>query len=290
MPTPRISILCPSRGRLEPLKLAINSALETASHPDRIEFCIWIDNDDSTYDDFLLHNKVKNIQVIRGQRMWLSIMYNCLAAIAKGEYLMWIGDDSKFCTNGWDKLLTDEIDKFDNQIGLVYVNDLANYEQKYATMGMLHRNWITSFGFLLTPHLRDNGIDGWVTDVARQIGRCKFMEEVHIEHLQYRQGKSIIDKTYQERNSTNLWNDVYGLYRQLKDERRREVLFLKHLWPKIEVSRNHRYTIASFYIFLRKKYFVRNYLEAINYGALSNLSFIRRLILRIIRRNHYKYD
>ena len=74
MPTPRISILCPSRGRLEPLKLAINSALETASHPDRIEFCIWIDNDDSTYDDFLLHNKVKNIQVIRGQRMWLSIM------------------------------------------------------------------------------------------------------------------------------------------------------------------------------------------------------------------------
>jgi hypothetical protein len=83
---------------------------------------------------------------------------------------------------------------------------------------------------------------------------------------------------------------VYGLYRQLKDERRREVLFLKHLWPKIEVSRNHRYTIASLYIFLRKKYFVRNYLEAINYGALSNLSFIRRLILRIIRRNHYKYD
>jgi len=151
MSTPRISILCPSRGRLEPLKLAINSALETASHPDSIEFCIWIDNDDSTYDDFLLNNKLKNIQVIRGQRMWLSIMYNCLASIAKGEYLMWIGDDSKFCTNSWDKLLTDEIDKFDNQIGLVYVNDLAKYEQKYATMGMLHRNWITSFGFLLTP-------------------------------------------------------------------------------------------------------------------------------------------
>ena len=169
--------------------------------------------------------------------MWLSIMYNCLAAIAKGDYFMWIGDDSKFCTDGWDQLLTEEIDKFDNKLGLVYVNDLAAYEQKYATMGMLHRNWITSFGFLLTPHLRDNGIDGWVTDVAKQIGRCKFMENVHIEHLQYRQGKSIIDKTYQERNSTNLWNDVYGLYRLLKDERRREVLYLKHLWPKIEISK-----------------------------------------------------
>ena len=143
---------------------------------------------------------------------------------------------------------------------------------------------------LLTPHLRDNGIDGWVTDVARQIGRCKFMQEVHIEHLQYRQGKSMIDKTYKERNSTNLWNDVYGVYRLLKDERRREVLFLKHRWPKVEISRNYRYSMSNLYIFMRKKYFVKNYLLAINYGSLSNLSFIRRTILRIIRRNHYKYD
>jgi hypothetical protein len=290
MLTPRISILCPTRGRLEPLKLAINSAMKTALQPDQIEFCIWIDNDDDTYDDFLLDNKLKNIQVIRGQRMWLSIMYNCLAAIAKGDYLMWIGDDTKFCTNGWDQLLTKEIDKFDNQIGLVYVNDLANYEQKYATIGMLHRNWITSFGFLLTPHIRDNGIDGWVTDVARQIDRCKFIEEVHIEHLQYRQGKSNIDKTYKDRNATNLWNDVYGLYRLLKDERRREVLFLKHRWPEIEVSKNYRYTLSNLYILIRKKYFKENLLEAINYGALSNLSFIRRLLLRITRSNHYKYD
>lgn len=290
MLTPKISILCPSRGRLEPLKLAIDSALETATHPDQIEFCIWIDNDDDTYDDFLLDNKLRNIQVIRGQRMWLSIMYNCLAAIAKGDYFMWIGDDSKFCTDGWDQLLTEEIDKFDNKIGVVYVNDLATYEQKYATMGMLHRNWITSFGFLLTPHLRDNGIDGWVTDVAKQIGRCKFMKNVHIEHLQYRQGKAIIDKTYQERNSTNLWNDVYGLYRLLKDERRREVLYLKHLWPKIEISKQYRYALSMLYILVRKKYFKINNLEAINYGALSNLSFIRRLILRILRINHYKYD
>jgi hypothetical protein len=290
MLTPKISILCPSRGRLEPLKLAIDSALETALHPDQIEFCIWIDNDDDTYDDFLLDNKLRNIQVIRGQRMWLSIMYNCLAAIAKGDYFMWIGDDSKFCTDGWDQLLTEEIDKFDNKIGLVYVNDLAAYEQKYATMGMLHRNWITSFGFLLTPHLRDNGIDGWVTDVAKQIGRCKFIEDVHIEHLQYRQGKAIIDKTYQERNSTNLWNDVYGLYRLLKDERRREVLYLKYLWPKIEISKQYRYTLSNVYILVKRKYFMISDLEAINYGALSNLSFIRRLILRILRSNHYKYD
>lgn len=290
MPTPRISILCPSRGRLEPLKLAINSAMKTASNPDQIEFCIWIDNDDTTYDDFLLQNKLINIQVIRGQRMWLSIMFNCLAAIAKGDYLMWIGDDTKFCTNDWDQLLTNEIDKFDNQIGLVYVNDLANYEQKYATIGMLHRNWVTSFGFLLTPHIRDNGIDGWVTDVARQIGRCKYMEEIHIEHLQYRQGKATIDKTYKDRNSTNLWNDVYGLYRLLKDERRREVLFLKYRWPGIEVSRNYRYALSSLYVFIRKKYYKENLLEAINYQAHSNLSFLRRSLLRIARYNHYKYD
>jgi hypothetical protein len=116
------------------------------------------------------------------------------------------------------------------------------------------------------------------------------MEEILIEHLQYRQGKAIFDKTYKDRNATNLWNDVYGLYRLLKDERRREVLYLRHRWPEIEVSRNYRYAISNLYIFIRKKYFKANYLEAINYGAFSNLSFIRRLLLRISRSNHYKYD
>lgn len=290
MLTPNISILCPSRGRLEPLKLAINSALNTALNPEQIEFCIWIDIDDSTYDNFLLENKMINLKVIRGQKLWLSSMFNSLAAVAKGDYLMWIGDDTRFCTEGWDQLLTKELDRFEDQIGLVYANDLASYEQKYATIGMLHRNWVTSLGFLLTPHIRDNGIDGWVTDVARRIGRCKFMEDVHIEHLQYRQGKATIDKTYRDRNSTNLWNDAYGLYRLLKDERRREALYLKYCWPSIDIARDNRYFLSNFYIFLRKKYFRLNSLEAINYGCISNVNFIRRIFKRIIKRNQYKYD
>ena len=63
-----ISVILPSRGRPEQLYRCIASALSLSARPTLIEFIVYIDDDDSSYDE-MLHKPVL-FQVIRGPRKW----------------------------------------------------------------------------------------------------------------------------------------------------------------------------------------------------------------------------
>jgi hypothetical protein len=67
-----ISFLVPTRNRPDRLQELINSVFTTASHPEDIEFIIYIDDDDHSYDDFSLPGYAK---IIRGPRKNLAQCY-----------------------------------------------------------------------------------------------------------------------------------------------------------------------------------------------------------------------
>ena len=285
-----VSVICPSRGRPVRLRTMMQSALVTAREPENIEFCVWIDSDDNSYEELIASNEFKNLRVLSGPRQSLSAMYNNLLIIATGDYLLWVGDDVEFRTSNWDKTIFDEINKFDNKIGLVYVNDLANYEQKFANIGVLHRNWVETLGFMLTPYFRDNGADAWITDVARQIDRCTYLDSVKIEHMQHRQGKAEIDKTYSDRDLTHQWYEPFDLYHLLKDERRREALYIASQWPNIKVKFKSRYLIATLYITIMKKFSKMSALRIVYFISFSNTKFLLRILDRFSFRSRRKWD
>ncbi len=284
-----ISILCPTRNRPQQLELMISSAISLAKNPEKIEFCVWIDSDDSSYDDFLVKNRHINLSVYRGSRVLLCSAWNALASFAKGDFLMWLGDDSVFLTQNWDSLLTEKVIEFPDNLGLAYVNDLGDYEQKWANIGMVHKNWVNTFGFLFSPHMRDNGIDGWITDVAKRINRLAYLDYVKVEHRQHRQKKSLYDDTYKFRDITNKWNDVQGLYRLLKDERRRESLFLAYRWPGINIRPELRYVLSSFYMSIIKKIKPLDEVSSIYYRSISNKAFIFRVLAKMFKKKYYQW-
>lgn len=223
----RTSILCPTRNRPEGLIRMMNSALERATAPENIEFCLYMDRDDQSYDLERLRSITSNLQLIRGPKISLSSMYNFLVINSTGEYLLWTGDDTKFLTNSWDKKLQLPITKVPDRLVVSYANDLANYAQKYATNGMVHRRWIDLFGFLFSPHMRDNGVDFWISYVARNAERLSYCEDVVIEHLQYRQNKGPDDQTYASRRSEHLTYNLPELYHANRGERQRDAVILQ---------------------------------------------------------------
>jgi hypothetical protein len=286
----KISVLCPTRGRPEQLGLMIETALAKAKYPEKLEFCIWIDRGDDSYEGFLQGNSHLNLKVFSGSRVWLSTAWNTLASFSTGDLLMWLGDDSVFLTNNWDEEVINQICKFKDYMGLVYVNDLGNYQQVWANIGVVHRNWLHTFGYLFSPHMRDNGIDGWITDVSRRIGRCMYLEHVHIEHRQHRQNKSSYDDTYRFRDWTNSWNDVQYLYRLLVDERRRDSLLLKNNWRDIEIKFEFRYFLASIYLYLINRKGSASINQSIYWGSTSNFKFLKRFVMKLRRKNHYSWS
>jgi hypothetical protein len=75
----------------------IDSCLKTASNPERIEFILYIDDDEKIP---VIDNKDANINVLSGPRIWLSEMHNTCASVASGEISMWAADDISFVTYG----------------------------------------------------------------------------------------------------------------------------------------------------------------------------------------------
>lgn len=286
----RISILCPTRNRPAQLVAMMDSALKMALKPQLIEFCLYIDLDDHSCEKIKFS---ENVKIIRGPRMWLSSMYNTLITVASGDYFFWSGDDVIFLTYGWDEQLRNGIKSFSSKLGVVHVNDMAtSYPQKYATIGMVHREWVDVFGYIFTPHLRDNGIDFWISNVANQTGRRLYLGEIKVEHRQYRQGKVTIDQTYIDRLDDHKTYSPLEIYRLLIDERRRDALLLQAKDSNIRVKFNPRYMLANMFLDInelitRKELSPR---RKIYIGSLSNLKVVIMVFRKIgikFRNNHW---
>ena len=281
-----ISVICPSRRRPDQLRLMISSCLETANNPRAIQFCIYIDRDDSSYEGFGRIFPGVDIRFLQGPRLWLSGMYNSLLTQATGDYFLWLGDDVEFQTKNWDITMKTEIQKFPKNLGVVHVNDKAtSYKQIYATIGMVHKNWIDVFGYVFTPHLRDNGIDFWITSVANQVKKRTYLSEVEVEHMQYRQGKSAPDSTYLDRLNNHQLYNPQDVYRRLRDERRRDSLLLSEHIGDNQILFSFRYTISWIYLCLSKPTLNAANINTrrVYVGGFSNLDFLLVIFKKITK-------
>lgn len=219
-----ISILTPTRGRPDNVKRLVESALSTAKFPDEIELLFYIDEDDDSFPPGI---EPKNVKLIRGPRMWLSLLQNILYAHCNGDIVMYAGDDLVFKTHNWDEKVVNAIEKYPDKITLVYPNDLATHGENMAIHGFLHRNWINAVGCWVAPG-RGSLYDLWHTDVARKLGRLQYLEDVHIAHVHYRQGEglAVFDETYRYVSSaTRSWVPIYT-YKKLTRERRIDFVLL----------------------------------------------------------------
>ena len=278
-----ISVLCPTRNRPSQLIAMMQSCLEKANNPNLIEFCLYIDSDDFSYDINKLYEISANTKIVRGPRMSLSLMFNSLLTVANGEYFFWSGDDVAFQSAYWDESLKIPLNGVADRLGVVHANDLASYEQKYATIGMVHYNWVALYGYVFTPHMKDNGIDFWISEVARKAKRLFYCPEVVIEHLQYRQGKSVSDETYQDRRKNHETYDLIELYRNGKSERRRDSLLLfqklsqpPDLCKGFLLSGIHSRIVLKF----DKDYIMNNKFVYLN--SISDLNLLRKVFRKIL--------
>ena len=233
-----ISILTPTRGRPDNVMRLVNSALSTAKFPDQVELLFYVDSDD---DSFPSEIESANVRVVRGPRMWLSVLQNILYANCRGEIVMYSGDDLVFKTQDWDQKVINAIDRYPDKLALVYPNDLATHGESMAIHGFLHRNWIDAVGSWVAPG-RGSLYDLWHTEVARKLGRLEYLKDVHIAHVHYRQGEglAVFDETYKYVSSaTRSWVPM-KTYTRLKRERRIDfVLLTEKLQGKIPTDSNY---------------------------------------------------
>jgi hypothetical protein len=214
-------IIVPTRKRPFEIKRLINSILDTADHPDKIEFCLYIDPDDdiskTTIEEMIADNKPIKYTTSNANPT-LSEMWNIAFELSTAAIIMQCGDDCIFRTKSWDTIIKNKMEAYPDKIVLAYGNDGIQGE-KLATHSFVSRKWIEVSGFWLPPYFVSDFSDTWLNDVAKGIGRAIYIPEVCTEHMHFCWGKGPCDETSKLRLERHRIQNPAAIYKQKASER-----------------------------------------------------------------------
>lgn len=210
-----ISLLVPTRNRPDLVRRMWDSARATALG--EIEACFYLDDDDPV--------GLQGVESLGGdwaatvgERCVLSEAWNRAFEIADGDILMHASDDIIFRSQGWDLLVTEELERFSDRIAFVYGRD-GYQDEQLGTHGFVSREWVEALGYFVPPYFSSDYNDLWLHEVAGLIGRRVFVPEVFIEHMHPVAGKGEWDLTHRERLERHQRDDPGALYERLETER-----------------------------------------------------------------------
>ena len=212
--SPRISVLCPTRGRPGNVERMASSALVTASGP--VELVFYCD-DDAPGSVPGTAGALDSVKVITGPRIVMSDMWNRCWEHASADVFMQCGDDIVFRTPGWDDIVLGAFGAIPDRIAFVYGRD-GHREDTYGTHGFLHRKWTDTVGYFTPPYFSCDWSETWLNDIASRLGR-KVLVPILTEHMHPNAGKHPWDATHQERAERGARDNPEALYASLEHER-----------------------------------------------------------------------
>ena len=182
-----ISFCCPSRGRPSLAKRLIDTA--TATQNGDTEFLFYLNDDDPKLEEYQDLIDQKHYTIGPNQSTCLS--WNLMCQKASHDIVMLMGDDVQVQTKDWDKLITDEFDKYKDKILMVVPSDgkpkneeLGNEIKLWSDKPLpaahfaVHKNWTNTLGFLAPVYFWHWHVDSYTQKVARKLNRCLFLPSV----------------------------------------------------------------------------------------------------------------
>lgn len=226
-----ISILTPTRIRPDNIDRLINSALDTAAEPTKLEFIFYIDNDDNlsevklnSMQEALGQDRVK---YVKGDRIVLSEMWNKIQKLATADIMMHCGDDIIFRTQGWDDKVLDAFNEYPDKIVFVHGDD-GFWGKDFGTHGFIHIRWVNTTGYFVPPYFSSDYNDTWLNDVSNGLGRRKYID-ILTEHMHPNFRKAEYDQNHKDRLERHRKDRVDILYHELKHLRDEDIVKLKSI-------------------------------------------------------------
>jgi hypothetical protein len=224
---PRISLLCPTRGRPAGMRRLVESADRTAAGT--VEVVFYLDEDDAASIATareLAAARGGGIVALIGPRILLSATWNACAEQATAEVLMHCGDDIVFRSPRWDDLVLAAFAAVPDRILFAHGDD-GIWCDRLGTHGFLHRAWVDTVGYFVPPYFSSDYNDTWLTEVADALGRRRYLPDVVTEHLHPVVGKAGWDLTHRERLLRGERDNVAGRYAELAPQRALDAALLR---------------------------------------------------------------
>ena len=154
-----ISILLLTRKRLDLLKKSVQSLINNARQPDKLQFLFAVDEDDNKTFLYLKQSKYPNQLALQFKPIGYENLHkynNTLAGYATGKWIMFFNDDALMCTKNWD----DKIMDFEDEFCLLRFKEQTGHP--YSIFPCFPQKW-----FYLLDHISLHGQnDAWLSEIA----------------------------------------------------------------------------------------------------------------------------
>lgn len=177
----KISVLVPTRGRVERLRTMIDSFEHTIKHG-HAELVFRIDDDDVPTREFLMSSYAnRRWQTLVGPRLngyaSTPTFFNELHRIADGDVLMCGNDDMVFVTEGWNAIILDEANKYPDGI---FDFGVATHNGGNFPFATVSKKACDALGFIFDPRIFWGDLL-W-RDITAYFGRAIELPSVRIDH------------------------------------------------------------------------------------------------------------
>lgn len=195
-----VSVLLPTRNRVELVTRSVTSLLSNATNPENVEIIVAYDHDDLASVNYFQNNSwpefVKsfnsNTQTIKCPPMGyhgLHRYYTKMGQQARGQWLMIWNDDAVMLTPGWDQ----HIQNNKNFVGMLHMTT-ENFKPNLTLFPLIPRLWLNLFGEISQHQLNDS----WIQDICHEAGAVQEIP-VTVFHDRYDVTGNNLDDTFQNR-------------------------------------------------------------------------------------------
>lgn len=195
---PLISIILPTRHRVDSVNRLFDSIESTAEVVERLEIVLYIDNDD--YESQAIERSGLNLVKLVCRRTSMGEMTRQCYEASSSQYILLLNDDAVCRTQGWDTKILLAFDKYPDGVALVWCNDLFRGPD-IPNFPVLSRNLCELMGGICPEDYNRDYIDTHLLDLFRKLHglgyyRLEYLQDVIIEHRHHEAGKAEIDDTY----------------------------------------------------------------------------------------------
>jgi len=234
-----ISLCVPSRGRPHRAKLMIETALDTAKHPDHIEILLYLNDDDITIKKYTKRIDQKYIATI-GPHQSTCFSWNQMAYQAKHNIVALVGDDVQFKSKDWDTEIVSEYKNLPDPMYMIvphtgrprgYSDKQIAAQQRYVPQPneklncphfTVTKDWIKYFGYICPPMFWHFYVDTYTQTVASGAGRC-----IYKPNIVWRTKKIEDGTTLRVRNDLNIRNRDNWVWEKCKRYLDADIEYLK---------------------------------------------------------------
>jgi hypothetical protein len=193
-----ITVLCPTRGNPAALLEAYNSYRDTVMER-ASRFVAVVDADDPLMESYVsltedsVDLRVDVVPKDKAGSMNAALNFAAMRWVDRSSVLGFIGDDHRFRTKGWDRVIGQVME--DRSNGFVYGDDLYMGE-KLPTAVFISSRIVRALGWFGPPKCKHLYLDNTWKDLGEATNSLVYLPDIIIEHMHPIAGKGEWDENH----------------------------------------------------------------------------------------------